>query len=202
MAPTRATPARKYLTGEQRRGQLVEAAAELVSEGGWEALGMAPLAEAAGVSRQLVYEHFRNLDRLHLEVTRHFFDGVFGAVEDALERHPEDPVAAMRTGVRGMLELPRGARLVLRELIAVPAKPGNAMERLRARVRADVTDLWTGPIQRQTGIEEQPARALAWMLNLASWALFDLVEDGTFTLDEAVEFFLRSASGALQAQQV
>ncbi len=163
---------------------------------------MAPLAEAAGVSRQLVYEHFRNLDRLHLEVTRHFFDGVFGAVEDALERHPEDPVAAMRTGARGMLELPRGARLVLRELIAVPARPGNAMERLRARVREEVTDQWVDPIRRQTGIEERPARALAWMMNLASWALFDLVEDGTFTQDEAVEFFVRSVSGALEAHQV
>ncbi len=201
MGSVHARPARKYLTGQERRGQLLAAAAELASEGGWEALGMVPLAEAAGVSRQLVYEHFKNLEQLQLEVTRHFFDGVFGAVGDALERHPEDLVAALRTGVRGMLELPRGARLVLRELIAVPARPGHAMERLRARVREDVTDQWVGPIREQTGIGDQPARALAWMMNLASWALFDLVEDGTFTRDEAVEFFVRSVSGALVAHR-
>ncbi len=199
MAAIRTKPARKYLTSEERRGQLLTAAAELVSEGGWDALGMVPLADAAGVSRQLVYEHFKNLDRLQIEVARHFFDGVFGAVEDALQRHPEDLVAATRTGARGILELPRGARLVLRELIALPASPGNAMERLRARVREDVTNQWVGPIRRHTGVEEHTARALAWMMNLASWALFDLVEDGTFTRDEAVEFFARSASGVVEA---
>ena len=190
---------RQYLRAGERREQLLAAAAELVGKRGWGGLGMVPLAEAAGVSRQLVYEHFENLDVLHLEVTRFLFEEVFRAVGEALERHPEDLLAAMRTGLRLMLELPRGARIALRDLAAGPANPGSAVDRLRARTKRQVTDLWLEPIHRQTGVGAREARALAWMMNVASWALFDLVDDGTLTREEAVDFYVRASLGAVSA---
>ena len=94
-AARRKTP-RKYLRADERREQLLAVAAELVGKGGWDALGMIPLAEAAGVSRQLVYEHFENLDTLQVEVTRFLFAGVFRTVAEVLERYPDDPAAADR----------------------------------------------------------------------------------------------------------
>ena len=189
---------RTYLRAGERREQLLAAAAELVGKQGWGGLGMIPLAEAAGVSRQLVYEHFENVDVLHLEVTRFLFEEVFRAVSEALERHPEDLLAATRTGIRLMLELPRGARLALHDLATGPADPGSAVDRLRARTKRQVTDLWVEPIHRQ-GIGAREARALAWMLNVASWSLFDLVDDGTFTREEAVDFYVRASLGAVSA---
>jgi AcrR family transcriptional regulator len=197
-APGKKTP-RQYLRAGKRREQLLTAAAELVGKQGWGGLGMIPLAEAAGVSRQLVYEHFENVDVLHLEVTRFLFEEAFRAVSEALERHPEDLLAAMRTGIRLMLELPRGARLALRDLTASPADPGSAVDRLRAHTKQQVTDLWVEPLRRQTGIDVREARALAWMLNVASWALFDLVDDGTLTREEAVDLFVRASLGAVSA---
>lgn len=190
---------RKYLRAGERREQLLATGADLVGKSGWEALGMIPLAEAAGVSRQLVYEHFENVDVLHFEVTRFLFEEVFRTVSEALERHPEDLIATMRTGIRLMLELPRGAQLALRELSASPADPDSAVDRLRARVKKQVTDLWFEPIHRQAGIEAHEARALAWILNVASWGLFDLVDDGIFTREEAADFFVRTAVGAIAA---
>jgi hypothetical protein len=65
--------------------------------------------------------------------------------------------------------------------------------------RRQVTDLWVEPIHRQMGIDKREARSLAWILNVASWALFDLVDDGTFTREEAVEFYVRASLGALSA---
>jgi AcrR family transcriptional regulator len=199
MGATERKGPRKYLRAGERREQLLATAADLVGKLGWEALGMVPLAEAAGVSRQLVYEHFENVDVLHLEVTRFLFEEVFRAVSEALERHPENLIAATRTGIRLMLELPRGARLALRELSASPADPNSAVDRLRAQVKMQVTDLWFEPIHRQAGIEAREARALAWMLNVASWGLFDLVDDGTFTREEAANFYVRMAVGAIAA---
>ncbi len=190
---------RKYLRAGERREQLLVAAAELVGKRGWEGLGMIPLAEAAGVSRQLVYEHFENVDVLQLEVTRFLFEGVFRAVSEALERHPEDLLAATRTGIRLMLQLPRAARLALCDLAAGPADPGSAVDRLRAHTKQQVTDLWVEPIHRQTGIDVRQARALAWTMNVASWALFDLVDDETLTSEEAVDFYVRASLGAISA---
>jgi AcrR family transcriptional regulator len=199
MSATGKKTPRQYLRAGERREQLLAAAAELVGKRGWGGLGMIPLAEAAGVSRQLVYEHFENVDVLHLEVTRFLFEEVFRAVSETLERHPEDLLAATRTGIRLMLELPRGARLALRDLTASPADPGSAVDRLRARAKRQVTDLWVEPIRRQTGIDEREARALAWTMNVASWALFDLVDDGTMTREEAVDFYVRASLGAISA---
>ena len=190
---------RKYLRADQRREQLLAAASEIVGSRGWEALGMVPLAEAAGVSRQLVYEHFENLDVLHLELTRFLFEGVFGAVREALERHPEDLAAAVRAGLRLMLELPAGARLALRQLTAGTSGASDALRRLRDLARQQVTDLWIAPIRRQTGVGEREARAAAWLLNVASWALFDLVDDGTFTPDQAADFFVKTSLGLVEA---
>jgi len=190
---------RKYLRAEQRREQLLGTAAELVEKRGWEALGMVSLAAAAGVSRQLVYEHFENLHVLRQEVTRYLFEGMFRAAGAALERHPDDYAAAARTSLRLQLELPPGVRLALRELIAGPAGASVAVRRRRASARALVTDLWAGPIRRGTGMSERDARALAWMLIVASWSLFDLVADGSFTEDEAAEFFVQTSRGAIAA---
>jgi len=197
MAPAIKKTRRTYLRAEQRREQLLGAAAELVEKRGWEALGMVPLAEAAGVSRQLVYEHFENLHVLRLEVTRVLFEGMFRVAGEALARHPGDFAAAARASLRVQLELPRGVRLALRELIAGPAGASVSVRRRRARER--VTDLWAEPIRHGTGVRERDARALAWMLIVASWSLFDLVADGIFSADEAVEFFVETARGAIAA---
>jgi hypothetical protein len=37
------------------------------------------------------------------------------------------------------------------------------------------------------------------MMTVASWSLFDLVADGTFTPDEAADFYVRAVTGAMTA---
>lgn len=199
MSPAGAKPPRPYLRAGERRDQLLEAAAALVGEAGWDALGMQRVAEAAGVSRQLVYEHFANLETLRLDLTRFLFAGVYVAISEALDRHPEDLAAAARTGILAVLELPRGSRLAFRDLTAHPTGSGDAVDKLRARLRERVTDVWVRPIRRQARLEEREARALAWMMNVAAWALCDLVDDGSFTPDEAADFYVGAAVGAVAA---
>ena len=199
MSPTRKKTPRTYLRADERRRQLLATAAELVGKSGWEALGMVPLAEAAGVSRQLVYEHFENLASLRLAVTRYLFEEMFEAANDALERFPDDLAAAARTAVRLQLELPRGARLALREIGPGPASASTPVRRLRARVRQQVTETWAAAIRLNSKLDPRQARALAWMMTVASWSLFDLVADGTFTPDEAADFYVKAVTGAMTA---
>ena len=196
--PKRRTP-RSYLPAEERRGQLLAAGAELVGKRGWDALGMVPLAEAAGVSRQLVYEHFENLQTLRLEVTRYLFEEMFEAAAEALERFPDDLAAAARTAVRLQLELPPGARLALGEMGSGSVGSSDALRRLRARARQQITETWATAIRRHARVELREAGALAWMMTVASWSLFDLVADGTFTPDQAADFYVVTTLGAIAA---
>src|SRR5438874_12699832 len=52
------------LARADRRGALLDAAAELVAVGDVEAVSMEAVAEKAGVSRPLVYKHFANRSEL------------------------------------------------------------------------------------------------------------------------------------------
>jgi hypothetical protein len=101
--------------------------------------------------------------------------------------------------LRLQLELPRGARLALREILPGPASASTPVRRLRARVRQQVTESWAAAIQRNSKLDPRRARALAWMMTVASWSLFDLVADGTFTPDEAADFYVRAVTGAMTA---
>src|SRR5271169_1164826 len=78
-----ATPIRKatrpYLAAALRRDHLLEVAARLVRQGGWAALSMQGLAAAAGVSRQLVYEHFASADELSVAALTHLFERAYDA---------------------------------------------------------------------------------------------------------------------------
>ena len=55
-------------------------------------------------------------------------------------------------------------------------------------MRRQVTETWAAGIQRNSTLDPRQARALAWMMTVASWSLFDLLADGTFTPDEAADF--------------
>jgi AcrR family transcriptional regulator len=53
---------------ERRRVEIIQAAEQLYSEGGWEELTMESVARRARLSRALVYVYFRDKDDLHLAI--------------------------------------------------------------------------------------------------------------------------------------
>ena len=65
----------------QRREQLLAAATGIVRISGIEALTMAALAEQAGVSKPVVYEHFSNSEEVG-----HFFPQLTSQVVSALDK--------------------------------------------------------------------------------------------------------------------
>ena len=60
--------ASRRLTAEQRRQQLVAVALELFARRGYRATTMDDIAEAAGVTKPLLYQHFSSKRALYLEL--------------------------------------------------------------------------------------------------------------------------------------
>lgn len=58
MSSTEKHPPRKRLSREDRRRQLLDMAWQLVREEGTDALSLGRLAEQAGVTKPVVYDHF------------------------------------------------------------------------------------------------------------------------------------------------
>ena len=192
---------RPYLAASQRRNQLLDEAARLVRQGGWAALSMQGLAVAAGVSRQLVYEHFTSADELYLAVLTHLFERTYDTTA-AILRGGKSPAATVAAAYELFLDLPTEERHALRAL-ASGGDPGRrGLARAKARLRSRIASLWVPYVREQTGLPESEASALAWMLTTASWGLADTITDGILDRHRAVRLFVRFVERTLAAWRV
>ncbi|MGD0311170.1 MAG: TetR/AcrR family transcriptional regulator [Acidimicrobiales bacterium] len=82
-----AMPSGRRLTADARRRQLFDVALSLFSEHGYAATTMDDIAEAAGVTKPLVYQHFESKRALYLElmdvVSRELVTGIVKATANA-----------------------------------------------------------------------------------------------------------------------
>ena len=85
MASTATTPQAptRRLTGEKRREQLLDVAAVLFAENGYRSTTMDDVAEAAGVTKPLLYQHFSSKRALYLELVDALAYELLGALHAA-----------------------------------------------------------------------------------------------------------------------
>jgi len=77
------------------RDTLLDAARELLRERPWSQITMAEVASAAGVSRQTLYNEFGTRERFAQEFVIREGARFLGLVETAIEKHLDDPRAAI-----------------------------------------------------------------------------------------------------------
>jgi len=83
--PADEAPARRLPAGE-RREQLFAVALELFADRGYRATTMDDIAEAAGVTKPLVYQHFSSKRALYLELVESVSAELLGAIAEAAAR--------------------------------------------------------------------------------------------------------------------
>jgi AcrR family transcriptional regulator len=168
---------RPYLSSADRRHHLLGAAGRLFDRGGFGAVTMAGVAAEGGVSRQLVYDHFGDVDGLYLAF-----------VQDRLARYraslPDltglDVDGAARASFGHLLSIPTTDRRILRLLLADTADP--ALDRVRARFLAEERSRWRALRRTPDGV----ARAVLTATTSALLALADAVAAGDISRRRAV----------------
>jgi AcrR family transcriptional regulator len=182
---------RPYMASHQRRRALLDVATEIVGRGGWNALTMKGLALEAGVSRQLVYDHFEDGTGLLLSTIRHLFEGAHRATAAVLRTSDADLSSTIQGAYRIFLEMPAAERHAFRAITGdfLPDRPET--RKAIAFMREQILALWVPYARRETGLSERELRPLVWMLNGAAWSLADLVDDGTVSKKAAEEMLAR-----------
>jgi AcrR family transcriptional regulator len=175
---------RPYLSAAERRRRLLDAAARCFARDGYGGLTMVALAEEAGVSRRLVYNHFPDLAALYEayfdDRTRRYLDGI----DDAVATGGTDRLAAFTGAFRHLLAMPADDQRAIRVLVTDPALPDLAP--LQARVRAHIEARWLAPFR--IGIDDPAlARALLWTVVSGMFGLADVAARGEITVDAAVQ---------------
>src|SRR5579862_7976101 len=76
----------RRLSANQRRQQLFDVALELFADRGYSATTMDDIAETAGVTKPLVYQHFSSKRALYLELADSIAQELVLAVRDAVSQ--------------------------------------------------------------------------------------------------------------------
>lgn len=187
------TAKRNYLNRQQRRQQLLEAAATIVDEQGWSGLTMISLAERAEVSRQLVYQHFPAIDELLLETIKHLFGSLYQDSQADFNQQPNNIEQAVLAQHRHYHEDLSAGRV--RALWTILFTPYNADEpiakaaRMIRRISADVPAAAIPGLVGE-GLGDSQRRHIGFMIDMLFWGSYSLVSDGEMDKDSALELLL------------
>lgn len=102
-ARSRATPSRVRMTGKQRREQLLDIGRALFAERGFDGTSIEEVASQAGVSKPVVYEHFRSKEGLFAVVVDREMEQLLGAITAALES-PAPPRVILERAAFALLD--------------------------------------------------------------------------------------------------
>ncbi|MFI6315406.1 TetR/AcrR family transcriptional regulator [Nocardia fusca] len=156
-----ATPTRRELLKQQRRGQLLAAGARLIAERGYLGMRLDDLGAAVGISGPAVYRHFPNKEALLVEllvgISRRLLDGGSAVAADA-----EGPWQALAGLVEFHLDFALGEpeliRIQDRDLDNVPPPARREIRRTQRRY----VEVWVGVLCEMTpGLTEETARVQA-----------------------------------------
>jgi AcrR family transcriptional regulator len=166
------------MSGSDRRAAILDAARAAFAEGGFHQTSLDVVADRAGVSKALIYEHFPSKRELYLAMlemhVEELIERISGAVLAA-----DQPEERMRAGLEaffGFVEERRGAwRIIFRN----PGDPDVAiwMDRLRDGVAAAVAALMSEKAEeafpdapeRERVIQMVAQQIVGAMQSLADW---------------------------------
>jgi AcrR family transcriptional regulator len=181
-------PPRRRLTGAQRRTSILTAAATVFGERGYEHVRADDVAAAAGVSKALIYEHFRSKETIYLELLDRAVRDLLGRVVAA--SHSGSGVGRFEPAARAALEWvhedPHAFQLLVRTVSdPVIARRQNELGRNAVGALAELME--HEPPERRAGMERPQLEQLARMIvgglyGLGQW----MVERGAWDVEEAL----------------
>ncbi|WAZ19271.1 TetR/AcrR family transcriptional regulator [Streptomyces cinnabarinus] len=186
------------LSRRARREQLLDAATSLVRGQGTDGLTLVTLAEAAGVSRPIVYDHFGTrpglLRALHDRLEERHRAAITQALEDAPATAPDVARVIGTAYFACATDMP--------ELAAVTAalKGGAESEATDDDLTDGYTDLMTATLSPYTDLPREALRLRCTALLGAADAIADELNRGRTTSEEAVAALTELILGGLGAR--
>jgi AcrR family transcriptional regulator len=186
------------LPRDERRGQLLGAASEVFVDRGYHAAGMDEIADRAGVSKPVLYQHFSSKLELYLAVLAQHVDNLVSGVRQAL-RTTTDNRQRLRAAVEAFFDFiehdGQGYRLIFENDYVTEPQVAAQVKVATESCTDAVFDL----ISRDSGLEAHRARMIAVGLVAVSVdsARYWLNNERPITKDDAINGTVQFAWGGL-----
>jgi AcrR family transcriptional regulator len=192
-------PARRRLSREDRHAQLIDTARRIVREEGTDALTLGRLAERAGVTKPVVYDHFETRNGLLAALYRDYdarqvsiMEAALAACEPTLAARAEVIASAyIECSLTEGQEIP-GVAAALAGAPEMDALKRGYQSAFIARCRAILEPFTEG---------NRLTQAALWGMLGAADALSDAAARGEITKDEAVEELFRTILSMMERRQ-
>jgi AcrR family transcriptional regulator len=185
--PTSA-PKRKNLTARERSKAIVRAAAEMVEKDGWDKLNMSTLAKRTNITRQLIYLHYPSVEELMIATATYLFQTTYLDTLTAAGQFQEHGVAGVLTNAQNVtMDLPPGRARALLKIISTAFSEDSEMSHFARRMRHLITNIWSPAVAEAFQLEAKEAKSVAWLLVMAFWGGYQLMDDGDLSKEEAIE---------------
>jgi AcrR family transcriptional regulator len=148
----------RRLPAEQRREHLLDVAAEILLEQGFDALNMEAVKERAGVSRGLAYVYFKNADELAFALYEREAAELDRRIQEVKDM-PGNFEARVRFALTAYLDFVAergGLMAILQEKLTGRWSQASAQEALNKRFK-----FWSDAIERELGLSPHAAAALS-----------------------------------------
>jgi AcrR family transcriptional regulator len=134
---------KRRLRGDLRRERILEAATQVFAEQGYDRASFGAIAELAGVTRPVVYDHFNSKEQLHLLLLERERDRILEHVAGELtaDGPPEERVARALDAFFAYVEAhPYAWRMLFRET-AGDSETATAQRRIQAEAHLAVASM-------------------------------------------------------------
>lgn len=193
-------PARRRLSPELRRRQLLTVAYEILEEAGPEGMQMSEVAARAGVSRPLVYRFYANRTELLIAVLGDFeselssnFQGLI--TEDTLSEDPYEIAARFVHGCCDLLEERGGG---VWDLLMSRSADREVVE-FAETVLQRIIEPWYEPLEVFCGEHPTPTKVIADMVVRVGDVAINSWVSGEISREVAVDACVTSIAGMLVA---
>jgi AcrR family transcriptional regulator len=168
------TPSPEVLTSSQhaRRARVIEAAIELATEGGYDAVQMRDVAARAGVALGTVYRYFSSKDHLLAAALLEWARNLEGNGNAKMMPAGDTPVDRLVAVIRRITKASGREPVLFAALITAITAPDPAVSECQAHVQRIVSAVLSFPLEGvDPDIREGTVRVLAhvWFASLLGW---------------------------------
>ena len=179
-APPKSRPARKRLSAEDRRSAILDSALQVFSRHGYNGASIDEIAQAAGISKALIYEHFPSKKDLHVSLLERHTQEIFVALARTADTQEPGEVR-LRNGVSAFFEWVDTHALAFRLLFrdTFEAEVADVLNRLQNQATGAIAALIAAepakrpargdPVEFALGIEAMAQQLSGSVQSLAIW---------------------------------
>jgi AcrR family transcriptional regulator len=179
-AAPKTQPTRKRLSAEDRRSAILDSALEVFSRRGYNGASIDEIAQAAGISKALIYEHFPSKKDLHVSLLERHTQDIFVALARTADTDEPGEVR-LRKGVDAFLlwveDNPAAFRLLFRDTFE--AEVADVLNRLQNQATGAIAALLAAepaavprsarPADFALGLEAMAQQLSGGVQSLAIW---------------------------------